>query len=407
MFDIVVEQMIYGGSGIARMDNGRIVLVPFTLPGEKVTIEAFNESNRNLTGKPIQINNPNVNRVDPPCPYYSLCGGCHYQHVDYSFQLEIKKQILKEQLERLGGLGNSYIQATVASPRNLNYRNHVQFHLDSTGKPGFQKALSHDVIPVEKCLLLEEPLNELLRSLSFESDTGLSRIALRDDGQGTPVLFMTGDSKNPPEFAVDFPLNVVYRGPVGDMVLSGENFNLFDINGKRFQVSAGSFFQTNRDIASCMIDLLMENLKFEKTDTVLDCYCGVGFFSAFIADKVQKIIGIESYEDACNDFAINLDEYDHIDLYQGYVEHVLPELDLHPDIVIIDPPRAGIAPAAIKALIKSNPKKIAYISCDPSTLARDLKILVSSNYVIQKIIPVDMFPQTYHIETMTFLTKNE
>jgi 23S rRNA (uracil1939-C5)-methyltransferase len=156
-----------------------------------------------------------------------------------------------------------------------------------------------------------------------------------------------------------------------------------------------------------MIDLLIDNLEFEKNNNVFDCYCGVGFFSAFIAEKVNKIIGIESSEDACSDFAVNLDQYDHIDLYQGYVEHVLPELDIHPDVVIMDPPRAGIAPAAIKALVKSNPKKIAYISCDPSTLARDLKILVSANYVIQKIIPMDMFPQTYHIETMAFLTKSE
>ncbi len=308
-----------------------------------------------------------------------------------------------EQLKRLGDFSNPPVENTIGFPRPFGYRNHVQFHLDGLGRPGFQKALSHEVIPIENCLILESPLNELLKTLSFDTDAGLKRVAIRDDGLGIPLLFMSGEQINPPEFEVDFPLNVVYRGPAGDMVLSGEGFNTFEILGKEFQVSAGSFFQTNRDIAAEMVKLILEKTHLEKKFTVLDCYCGVGFFSAFMAEKTSRLIGIESSEDACTDFVVNLDQYDQVELYQGNVEVVLPELDIHPDIAVIDPPRAGMAPAAIKALIKSCPAQIVYISCDPSTQARDLKTLKNAGYNLASITPLDMFPQTYHIETISFL----
>lgn len=403
--ELKIEQMVYKGNGLTRLEDGRIIFVPFTLPDEIVSIDDPGDRNGVLYALPVSIETPSPHRVKPLCPYFGECGGCQYQHISYPEQLRIKKDILLEQLDRVGGFKNVYINDTIPSSRFYGYRNHVQFHLDSTGKPGFQRALSHDVVAVDKCLIVEDQINELLKTLNFDPETGVERVAIRDDGQGTPLVFLTGSTNNPPEFEVDFPLNVFYRSQAGDMPLSGDGINQFTIWEKEFQVSAGSFFQTNSEVAEKMAQLVSEAAGTEKVSTILDCYCGVGFFSRFLADRTDRLIGIEASEDACNDFAVNLDEFDNVELYQGNVEVILPKLDIHPDLAIVDPPRAGIAPAGLKALIRSKPGQIIYISCDPSTLARDLKIMDASGYAIESVTPVDMFPQTYHIESITSLKR--
>lgn len=399
---IAIEKQIYGGSGLGRLDNGKVVLVPFTIDGEEIDIREIQEKSKTSEAIIEKILTASKHRIEPPCPYYSQCGGCQYQHIQYDHQLFIKKQILSSQLERLGGIPGTVVADTIPSKSEYGYRNHVQFHIDKDGRPGFQQSRSHDVILVQKCLLLEETLNRILETLMFEPESGIVRVAIRDDYIGTPVLYLSGETKNPPNFEIDFPLNVIYRGPVGEMLLSGESFNQFEILGKSFIVSAASFFQTNRFVAQRMIELLMERIP-QINKTILDCYCGVGLFSAFLADRAEKLIGIESSLSACEDFAENLDRYDHVDLYQGNVEDVLPGLRISPDLVVLDPPRAGIAVPAIKTLTEMRPGTIAYISCDPSTLARDLKIFCSTGYKVDSVIPLDMFPQTYHIEALTIL----
>lgn len=405
--EIKIEHMVYKGDGLGRLPDGRVIFLPFTLPDEIAAFDELKERNGVLTAIPSELNNESPSRVDPKCPYFRLCGGCQYQHADYEFQLEIKKSILIEQLERFGGLKNLPVQNTIPSQTQFGYRNHVQFHLDPEGKPGFQKALSHEVIPVEKCLLVNDTINSLLSTLVFEPETGVTRVSIRDDGLGAPLMMLAGSTINPPEFEVDFPLNVVYRSDAGAMVLSGESFNQFEIYRKAFQVSAGSFFQTNSDMAAIMAKKVLAAADFPKDGIVLDAYCGVGFFSKFLAEKAGRLIGIESSEDACSDFAVNLDEFDNVELYQGNVEAILPELDIKPDLAVVDPPRAGIASPGMKALLKSTPAQIIYFSCDPSTLARDLKIMASSGYHIDSVTPLDMFPQTYHIESMSILRKEK
>jgi 23S rRNA (uracil1939-C5)-methyltransferase len=260
-------------------------------------------------------------------------------------------------------------------------------------------------VAVDFCHIVDDQIKHLIASMKLDGGTGLERAAIRVDGMGDPVLMLSGKSPIPPEFEVDFPMNVLYRGPAGEICLSGTPINSFSILGKIFQVSAGSFFQINLNMAEKIVTHIMLSMDLENKPTVLDLYCGVGFFSAFLADKVGKLIGIESSESACDDFSVNLDEYDHIDLYQGNVEKILPSLDIRPDIVFIDPPRSGVAPKALQAIVQAQPDQIAYISCDPTTLARDLKELVKGGYTISSLTPFDMFPQTYHIETVTILQK--
>lgn len=402
--DLRIERLVYGGSGLARTDDGKVVLVPFSLPGEVIEVESITPGNNIYTSFPSAIKDAHPSRIIPPCPYFMECGGCHYQHASYDLQLTQKKTIVVEQLERIGEMPHPTVANAAASDHPFNYRNHVQLHLNEEGKPGFQRARSHDVIPVDHCLLLEEPLNLLLRSLTFEKSTGIQRIAMRDDGIGLPLLFMSGETANPPEFEVDFPLNVVYRGPAGDIILSGAGHNTFEILGNTFKVSAGSFFQTNRSIAEKIVKLILQEISLHEPETILDCYCGVGFFSKFFVKNTEKLVGIESSEDACNDFAENLDEFNHVELYQGNVEDVLPSMNIHPDLAIVDPPRAGMASGAMQALIKAHPREIIYISCDPSTLARDIKLLRKSGYRVNSINPFDMFPQTYHVETVAIMS---
>lgn len=402
---IKIEKLVYGGSGLGRLDNGKVVLVPHTIDGENITICDIQEQNKASIGVIESITERSYYRVEPPCPYFYHCGGCQYMHIAYAHQLAIKKSILCSQLERLGGISKLDISDTIPSPDHLAYRNHVQFHIDKDGRPGFQRARSHEIIPIEKCLLLEDTLNDLLHTIVLDPSSGITRMSIRDDAIGTPVLALSGETVNPPSFEIDFPLNVVYRGPAGEMRLSGEAFNQFDIGGKTFQVSSASFFQTNRKVAERLIELLLEHIPRE-INTILDCYCGVGLFSAFLAERTRRLIGIETSETACSDFAVNLDCHDHVELYQGSAEDILPHLEIKADLVVVDPPRAGIAPAAMKAIIGMRPTRIAYISCDPSTLARDLKILTSAGFNIVTIIPLDMFPQTYHIETFVLLTRD-
>jgi 23S rRNA (uracil1939-C5)-methyltransferase len=403
--NLKIEQLVYGGSGLAHTEEGKVVLIPFVLPDEIVEVNEILAKRDHFIGQPIKILEESSERINAPCPYYGVCGGCHYQHIAYRHQLVIKNSIVREQIRRLGGVQQIDINATVGSENQFLYRNHVQFHLDPDGRIGFQKSFSHEVVPIEKCLLLDEQLNSLLESFSFDPNAGLERIALRVDDQGTPLLLLTGNLLNPPEFEVDFPINVIYRSQAGDLVLSGDIYNTFELDGKSFQVSAGSFFQTNRNIAGQMVGHLLNEINLEKKPFILDLFCGVGFFSAFMAEKAGRLLGIELSEDACADFAVNLDSFDNVELYQGNVERILPALKIQPDVAIIDPPRAGLAPDAMKALLKCLPDQIAYISCDPSTLARDLKHLVAAGYQVDSITPFDMFPQTYHIETIAILKK--
>lgn len=403
--EIKIRQMVYKGNGLGNLEDGSVVFIPFTLTGESVSVGTIIERNGVKTAFPEKIVSSSIERISPSCPYYGICGGCQYQHINYTAQLEIKRTILIEQLERVGSLKDITVNPTIASSKQFAYRNHVQFHLDPDGKPGFQKALSHEVIAIDKCLIVEETINQLVKTIQFESGTGIERVSVRDDGVGTPLALLTGSSNNPPEFEVDFPLNVVYRSQAGDIVLSGESSNQFSIRGKDFQVSAGSFFQTNNEIAEKMAEIIERLAEIDNHSTVVDCYCGVGFFSRFLAGRAGRLIGIESSEDACNDFAVNLDEFENVELYQGAAELILPQLDVKPDLVVVDPPRAGLAPAAMKALMKSKPGQIIYVSCDPATLSRDLKIMVAEGYLIDSITPVDMFPQTYHIESITNLKR--
>ncbi len=219
---------------------------------------------------------------------------------------------------------------------------------------------------------------------------------------------MVLESEDPvaPEFSVDIPLSAVHSSPAGQIILAGDDYLVMEVAGRPFKVSAGSFFQVNTLQAEAMVQALLASLPLNPHTTLLDLYCGVGLFSAFLAPLVGRCVGVEVSESACEDYTANLDEFDNVEFYLGPVEEVLPQLDVPADVVLLDPPRAGLDRRVIDALLAIQPKTIAYVSCDPSTLARDLKRLMAGGYSLDKVTPFDLFPQTYHIESISLLNSH-
>ena len=403
--EVEITGMVFGGDGLGRLADGRAVFIPYVLPGERVLVELVEEKRGHARARLVNLLETAETRIHPRCPHFGVCGGCHYQHIPYEEQLRIKEGIVREQLMRIAGIPNPPVQPIVPSPSPWNYRNAVQFHLDPQGRLGFQETGSHRVVAIRECHLPQEAINLIWPQFEIEPLAGLERIDLRA-GAGDELLFtLEGDGEEMPEFSVDFPISAVYLGPAGSMVLAGDDGLVMEVLGKPFQVSAGSFFQVNTPQAGAIVKHLQDHLPLTSETTLVDVYCGVGLFSAFMAPRVKRCIGIELSESACGDFAINLDACDNVELYVGAAETVLPALNLTADVVLVDPPRTGMERNALDAIVAMAPHTLAYVSCDPSTLARDVKRLVATGYQLSEVTPFDLFPQTYHIETVTLMER--
>lgn len=404
---LTLTAQAYGGEAIGRHD-GRAVFVPFALPGEIVRAHIIEERKNFARAELLEIVKASPERIAPKCPHYAACGGCHYQHLAYPDQLRLKTDLLRDQLTRIGKIQNPPVREIVPSPNEWNYRNHIQFHLDADAKPGFiaaptasarPDAPNLSVLPITECHLPEAALNALWPTLDFEPGTPLNRISLRagDD----VMLLLESDTLETPELELESGISVVHLVEDDPVILAGDDYIVIEVLDRPFKVSAASFFQVNTPMAAKMVEHLLQVLPLAPTATVLDVYCGVGLFSAFLAPHVNKVIGIEAAPSSCEDFAVNLDEFDNVELYEAPAEQVLPHLKKFADIVLLDPPRAGLGRDVIDALIARKPETIAYVSCDPATLARDAARLIAGGYKLKQVTPFDLFPQTYHIESIS------
>jgi 23S rRNA (uracil1939-C5)-methyltransferase len=406
IIELTLDNPAYGGDTIGRLPDGRAVFVPFSIPGETVRIRIVTDKKKYARAELLDVLEPSPYRVDPRCQHFETCGGCHYQHIVYEQQLVIKRQILQDQLQRIGGIKNPQIEETIPSPAKYNYRNQIQFHISEGKKPGFIRANKRGIVEISECHLPQESLNDLWPLLEVEPKTGVSSIALRLGAEDDTLLTLESTNLFDAEFDVEsLPVSVVHISPGNVQILAGSAYTIMQVKGRNFRVSAGSFFQVNTPMAEKMVTLIEENIP-EGTGVVLELYSGVGLFSAFIAEKVEKLITIESSESAGEDFVDNLDEYDNIALYQGSVEEILPLLDVQSDIVLADPPRTGLSKKVLGRILSMAPELILYISCDPATLARDSKILAEGGYSPEKFVPFDFFCQTYHIETLSIWVKS-
>ncbi len=403
--EIVLTTLTYGGDAMGRLPDGRAVFVPFGLPNERVRIRLVQEKRGFARGELLEILESSPERIQPRCKHFLACGGCHYQNLPYEKQLIAKTEILRDQLKRIGKIENPLVHAMIASAAPWNYRNHMQFHLTKEGQVGFVNVRGNAVIPISECHLPEDVINTFWPQLQFESNTGMERISLRSGQDDELMLVLESDQPETPELEVEADISVVHIFDDHAVVIAGQDHFSIDILGKDFRVSAGSFFQVNSGMAEKMVGYLLEKLPLTSSSIILDVYCGVGLFSKFLAPKCARVIGIESSEPACEDFAFNLDEFDSVELYEGTAEEVIPHLEATPDIVLVDPPRAGLEKRVVDGILKLNPQMIVYVSCDPSTLARDAARLINGGYRLVDITPFDLFPQTYHIESISIFER--
>ncbi len=405
-FEVTLDLLTYGGECMGRLPDGRAVFVPYTLPGEKARIRLVEEKKGYARGELLEVLSPSALRISPRCPHFGDCGGCHYQHMSYSMQLEAKAAILRDQLQRLGGLDNPPVEETVASPKEWYYRNHVQFHLSPEGKLGFQAERSKRVVPIRECYLPDEQLNSLWPLLDLEPVPGLERVSLRKGEDEESMLILESSTQETPELSIEeLPVSAVHISPAGSLVLAGSGYLVMEVMGRPFVVSAESFFQVNTLQAENMVRHLLKVLPLKPDTTLLEIYSGAGLFSAFLAPRVRRMVAVEASPAACQDFETNLDEFDNVELYEAAAEEALPALEIQPDFVLVDPPRAGLGTRVVQAILALGASRLAYVSCDPSTLARDARELVKGGYTLVKITPFDMFPQTYHIELISLWNK--
>jgi 23S rRNA (uracil1939-C5)-methyltransferase len=419
IFEITLSTLTYGGEAMGRLPDpltgtgGLAVFVPFGLPGETVRVRVVFQRKNFARAELLEVLKPSPERIAPRCRHFGVCGGCHYQNLPYPAQLRAKEAILRDQLARIGKIQDPPVLPIVASPVEWNYRNHVQFHLDENGKPGYI-GVGHpeSVLPISECFLPEAGIDALWPSLEFEAGSPIERVSLRAGMNDSLMVILESDEVEIPELELEADLSVVHLTEDDAIILAGDDYLVIEVLGRPFKVSAASFFQVNTPLAGKMVEHLLATLPVSPASTLLDVYCGAGLFSAFFAPRVAKVIGIESAPSSCEDFAVNLDEFDNVELYEGLAEEILPGLaapnGAQPPaqlIAIVDPPRAGLEKAALDALLELGPETLAYVSCDPATLARDAARLIVGGYSLQQVTPFDLFPQTYHIESIAIFTR--
>ncbi len=369
--------MTYGGAALGRVD-GKAIFVPGGLPGEVVRVTVEEERAHFARARLIEVIEPSPDRLAPRCPHFgwdsASCGGCHWQHIDYAAQLRFKTAIVREQLQRIGQIPDPPVRDILPSPAQWQYRNHAQFHVTPDGRLGFQAARSHHVVPVDECLVIAPPLQEWLHAQRQIDATREGRITVRCD------------NVHP---------------------LTSSLHSLFRIKDVEFQVSPESFFQVNTALIETLIDQVLAKLELSATDTILDAYCGVGLFSRFSAAQAAHIIGVEASASAQADFAINLAACANVEFHLGRVEQLLPTIAAHLDAALFDPPRAGCGPQVINAVVAQQIDRVVIVACDPATLARDLRQLLDRQYTLIEVQPIDLFPHTYHIETVAVLQRTK
>jgi len=432
-FTLHLTAIAHGGEALGRHE-GKVVFVPYAIPGETVRVEVVQEKARWARARLLEVLEPSPDRVEPPCPYFGpgRCGGCQWQHIAYPRQLSLKREIVRDQLARLGHLPDPPVRPTFAVGEPWAYRNHVQFSVDSQGRIGFYVAGSREVIPVDRCLLLHPLLDELHDALELELPE-LTRLSLRAGvATGDQMVILETKRDVVPELEVDLPLScVLLRSREPPLILAGRSYIEEEVAGRRYRVSAGSFFQVNTAGAEALVETVAAYLEPGPDDRLLDAYCGVGLFGLALAERVAEVVGIEASPSACFDFVWNAEEMglENATLIEGPVEEVLaawvaaieapsgvslpndnqevaPEsFGKRIDLAVVDPPRSGLGAEVVAALARLEPRRVAYVSCDPATLARDAQAFVQAGYRLADVQPVDMFPQTYHVESVGLYVK--
>jgi 23S rRNA (uracil1939-C5)-methyltransferase len=376
---LTIEKLVYGGDGLARL-GGKVVLTPYVLPGEIVRAEVERVKNDLFRGRLIEVISSSSSRVAPPCPYFLHCGGCHYQHADSAFQVEQKRSILREALRRVGKIEFAgEIKSIAGEP--WAYRNRVQLHIEH-GDIGYFELGSHSLCPIERCAVASPALNDAIGKLN---------------GNLAPITTTVELFTNEKETQV----NVLDRLPTSAWRLFESLGTTEPIEYDGFRVSQNSFFQVNRFLIQ---DLLKCAAGDAEGNWALDLYAGVGLFSARLAEKFQRVTAIESHRSSFRDLEYNIERRSlPVKAENKTTEEYLARLEQTPDLILADPPRTGLGKDVVRELARIRAPRVTIVSCDPATLARDLQGLLAHDYRLDQITLVDLFPQTFHIETVAHL----
>jgi len=401
-FELALTAIANGGAALGRHE-GRVVFVPYALPGETVRVEVAEDKGRYVFARLVEVLEPSPERVTPPCPYFGHegCGGCQWQHIDYQAQLRLKGEIVADQLARIGGISDPAVASPIPDDSGWAYRNHAQFHPVPGGGLGFRSASGNSTVTVDECLILHPLLADLYATLDLDL-ADLVRLSLRGGtATGDRMLVFEMADDLPPALESDLPVSCVLLLSDGlHANLIGSNTISEVVADRTYRVSAPSFFQVNTSQATRLVQQVLAYLDLQGGETVLDAYCGVGLFTVPLAERAGLVLGVEQAPAAVDDLLENTAAFDNVEVVEGPVEAALPDLDISLDAVVVDPPRAGIDRFALDALVERRPARLVYVSCDAATLARDAKRLARAGYRLVEVQPVDMFPQTYHIESV-------
>ena len=394
-----------GGRGVGRID-GKIIFVEYAIPGERVVAEITDEYDSFLEATAVRVLEASDDRVEAPCEYFGRCGGCQTQHITYERQLKLKTSIVRDALLRIGKIDPQIIDSTVNEMWGMDdpwgYRNHMRFTVRRSGDIGQMQRGSHRFFRIDECRIALPEINEILAATQ-ERTKNTRQMAVR-------VSQATGEKMIQPELqwrpgkrsGRPNSCHSYYR-EILQVIRPGDGTDIAQAN---YRISPPAFFQVNTEQAERLASLVIQRSLETSPKTIIDAYSGVGTFSVLLAPFVRQVIAIEESAGANKDAEFNLQSHANVKRLTAKVEDALQTLVPSPDVMIIDPPRAGIDRSVTEAIIESGIERVMYVSCDPQTLARDLKLFVEGGFVIREIQPIDMFPQTQHIECVTTLTRD-
>ena len=435
-----IEGYTSEGLGVARID-GQAVFVHRALRGEDCDVLILKVLKNAAFGKAVRVYEPSPHRVEPDCPYYGRCGGCDFRHMDRTEELAAKRQRVQDALRRIGGSAVTVEGIDGGAP--LHYRNKSQYPVAADGSVGFYKARSHQVVPVTQCLIQRPQADAAAQALrTYIASCGVScydektrrglvrHLYIRTNGVGQSLICVVANGKKLPREeelvrllrqAAPETVGVVLgvnTQPTGAVLgteyrtLWGADVLTDTLCGLTFRLSVPSFYQVNREMAERLYARAVEFAGLTGTETVLDLYCGAGTITQVMARHAGRVIGAEIVPEAIEDAKANAkrNNVENVEFFCGDASAVAADLaarGLRPDVICVDPPRKGLAPEVVRAAAQMAPRRIVYVSCDPATLARDVKLFGQEGYEAVRAAAVDMFPGTANVETVVLLSKGE
>ncbi|MGN1268221.1 MAG: 23S rRNA (uracil(1939)-C(5))-methyltransferase RlmD [Candidatus Aphodocola sp.] len=409
IYETEITSLENEGSGVCKI-NQMIVFVPKALPGEKVRIRITEKKKNFARGKIVEILKSSDKRIESKCPYYEECGGCNLRHQTSKENLKFKKEKVETALKRIGKL-DVKVEDTIPSLKEDNYRNKVSFKVEDN-RIGFYGEGTYQLIDIDYCLLAQKQINDslnVIKNYLKENDNEIKNITIRYGNAMDELLIDIYSLNNTDIKILDYlTTNICNLKSIifNDKVVYGNGYIKEISNGLMFNISAKSFFQVNSVQTEKLYDEIVKVANLSKDDVVLDLYCGTGTITSIVSKYVKKVIGIEIVEDAIIDAKENLkiNGINNAKFICGAAAKEISKIKEKVDVVIVDPPRKGVDRKAIAIMKKISPKKIVYVSCNPVTMARDLSYL-NDLYDVKKVTPVDMFPNTAHVESVVLLER--